>query len=335
MIAGGPYGCALGQLPIALNQCMQTSLGAPDSLALLERARSFEREGRIDPLSHLLDDQVYVFSGREDDTVIPPVVDQTVAFYRAVGLPETSIRYVDDLPAGHGFITEGQGNDCETTGSPFINDCDYDQAGDLLAKIYGPLDQPADEPSGQLIEFDQSDFIDDPTSHGLGEAGFVYVPAPCADGALCRVHIAFHGCKQTTELIGDQYRKLTGYHRWADSNRLIILYPEAHRTLSNPNSCWDWWGYDDPNYATKTGRQMAAVHAMLLRLGGEAPSAPACPEHTTTNWEHWQAGRAFVCSWWWFCANGSGDQLGLAWSTTRLFEQGSGDFSAEFCSSSL
>ena len=81
MIAGGPYGCALGQLPIALNQCMQTSLGAPDPLALLERARSFEREGRIDPLSHLLDDQVYVFSGREDDTVIPPVVDQTVAFY--------------------------------------------------------------------------------------------------------------------------------------------------------------------------------------------------------------------------------------------------------------
>ena len=332
IIAGGPYGCSKGQLPLALNQCMQTTLfGAPDPESLLARAQRFEQEDRIDPLANLLDDRVYIFSGTEDETVTQAVVDQTAAFYRLAGLPDAAIRYVDDRPAGHAFITEDQGATCSTTDSPFINDCDYDQAGDLLQHIYGPLDPPVAAPSGQLIEFDQAEFLPNPTSHGLNDTGFVYVPADCAAGEACRVHIAFHGCKQTTALIGDRFRTTTGYRRWADSNGIIILYPEAHSTLTNPNSCWDWWGYDDQNYATKTGRQMAAVHAMLLRLAGETPPAPVCPEHTAANWEHWQAGRAFVCSWWWFCAVGSGDQLGLAWSTTTLYENESGRFNVDGC----
>jgi poly(3-hydroxybutyrate) depolymerase len=121
IIVGGPYGCAMGQRPRALGQCMQTTLGAPDVLTLLERARSLESEERIDPLSHLLNDRVYVFSDQDDDTVTPPVVDQAVAFYRAAGLPETSIRYVDDRPAGHAFVTEDKGNDCTRpqTAPPF------------------------------------------------------------------------------------------------------------------------------------------------------------------------------------------------------------------------
>jgi poly(3-hydroxybutyrate) depolymerase len=333
IIAGGPYGCAKGQLPLALNQCMQTHVGAPDSASLLTQAQVFERQGQIDPLANLLDHRVYIFSGTEDDTVTQAVVDEAVAFYRIAGMPDVAIRYVNDQPAGHAFITDDQGPSCGTTNSPFINDCDYDQAGDLLQHIYGALDPPVAAPSGQMIEFDQGAFLTNSTSHGMNDNGFVYVPSECAAGEACRVHIAFHGCKQTTSLIGDRFRTTTGYRRWADSNRHIILYPEAQSTLTNPNSCWDWWGYDDQDYATKTGPQMAAVHAMLLRLAGAPSPAPVCPEHTAANWEHWQASRAFVCSWWWFCGVGSGDQLGFAWTTTTLFENESGRFTVEGCRS--
>jgi len=334
IIAGGPYACANGQLLIALNRCMQTSLlGAPNPETLLARAQAFERDGRIDPLANLGDDRVYIFSGTEDRTVEQAVVDETAAFYKLAGLPETAIRYVDDLPAGHGFVTEDQGESCSTTGSPFINDCDDDQAGDLLQHLHGPLNPPAATPGGQLVAFDQAEFLADPLRHGLNDAGNIYIPADCAAGETCRVHIAFHGCKQTTALIGDRFRTETGYRRWADSNRLIILYPEAHSTFTNPNSCWDWWGYDDQNYATKTGRQMAAVYAMLLRLGGEVPAPSACPKHSGTNWSHWQAERAFICSFWWFCAAGSGDQLGAAWSTTILHQQRNGAFTVDNCQS--
>jgi hypothetical protein len=76
---------------------------------------------------------------------------------------------------------------------------------------------------------------------------------------------------------------------------------------------------------------MAAVYAMLLRLAGHAEPSAACPGQEATNWRHWLAGRAFLCGWWWFCAVGSGDQLGLAWSPTRLYEQSNGDFSSSGC----
>jgi poly(3-hydroxybutyrate) depolymerase len=332
IIAGGPYDCAEGQLGVALNRCMQTTAGGPDAAHLLARAEALARQGRIDPLSGLQGDAVYVFSGTRDATVTPPVVAQTVAFYRLAGVPAAKIEYVHDLPAGHGFLTEDWGNACGATDSPFINDCDYDQAGALLSHIYGPLNPPARKLSGRLIEFDQTEFLPDPISHGMAVTGFAYVPASCAAGETCRVHIAFPGCKQTVDLIGKAFMTETGYERWADSNHLIILYPQAHATAVNPNACWDWWGYDDPNYATKAGRQMAAVRAMLARLAGDTlPPPPFCQAYRATNLGHWWAGRAEVCAYWFFCALGSEDNLGFAAGSSTLYESPKGYFSTAPC----
>ena len=332
IVAGGPYDCAEGQLGVALNRCMQTTVGGPDAAHLLARAQALARQDRIDPLSGLAGDRVYVFSGTRDDTVTPPVVAQTVAFYRLAGVAEAEIEYVHDLAAGHAFITEDQGNACGVTGSPFIDDCDYDQAGAILGHIYGPLNPPAAAPGGRLIEFDQTEFLPDPTSHGMGATGFAYVPASCAAGETCRAHIAFPGCKQTVDLIGDAFETETGYNRWADSNHLIILYPQAHATVVNPNACWDWWGYDDPDYATRSGRQMAAVRAMLTRLaGGTRPPPPFCQAYQDSNLGHWWAGRAEVCAYWFLCALGSGDTLGFAAGSSTVYESPRGYFSTQPC----
>lgn len=324
IIAGGPYGCAEGQLATALNRCMQTPGGAPDAADLLERAEALAQQGVIDPLAGLLGDRVYVFSGTEDATVTPPVIDQTVAFYRAAGLAEDDIAYVDDLAAGHAFITADHGSSCGATASPYINDCDYDQAGALLNHIYRDLGPPAAEPQGTMIAFDQRDFLADPTAHGMDETGYAYVPQACLQGAVCRVHIAFHGCQQT----GDRFRTETGYARWADGNALIVLYPQARRTLLNPYACWDWWGYDDPAHVTRNGRQMAAVRAMLDRLAG---IEPFCEAHAGSNALHWQDGRAAVCNVWFLCAAGSGDPLGTMFGSTTLYERPEGYFSTQSC----
>lgn len=329
IVAGGPYGCAEGQFALALGRCMETTLGPPDPAALLERAEGMAAAGKIDPLEGLAGDRVYLFSGTRDETVAPSVVAQAAAFYRLAGLPDTAIELVDDLPAGHGFVTGDAGGACGVTASPYINDCDYDQAGALLGHIYGALDPPAAAPGGALIAFDQSAFLADPARHGMATTGFAYVPDACAGGASCRVHVAFHGCKQTVERVGEAFVREAGYNRWADSNRLIVLYPQAHETLFNPNACWDWWGYDDPAYATRTGRQMAAVRAMLARLAG-AP-APFCAVHSGFNFAHWQAGRARVCAWWYLCAVGSGDFLGFGFNASTLYESPPGYFSTAPC----
>jgi poly(3-hydroxybutyrate) depolymerase len=330
IVAGGPYGCAEGQLATALNRCMQTHSGPPDPAHLLRQAEAFAQQGAIDPLAGLAGDRIYVFSGSADPTVVPAVVDQTVAFYRAAGVAEADIAYVEDIAAGHAFVTESHGSACPITASPYINDCDYDQAGALLGHIYGELNPPSAAPGGRMMAFDQSAFLADPVAHGLDHTGHAYVPSSCEQGAVCRVHIAFHGCQQTDAVIGDRFRAATGYNRWADSNALIVLYPQAHRTFLNPNACWDWWGYDDARYATRNGRQMAAVRAMLDRLGG---IDPFCAAHATSNLDHWQAGRAEVCNIWLLCAAGSREPIGYLFGAAILYERPQGYFSAQGCAS--
>jgi poly(3-hydroxybutyrate) depolymerase len=65
----------------------------------------------------------------------------------------------------------------------------------------------------------------------------------------CRVHVALHGCKQNYDAIGDRYIQHAGHNEWADTNHLIILYPQTiagdpvtnFGTPLNPYGCWDWW----------------------------------------------------------------------------------------------
>ena len=108
------------------------------------------------------------------------------------------------------------------------------------------------------------------------------MPQACRAGG-CRVHVAFHGCRQGREYIAEQFARHAGFNRWADSNRIVVLYPQAitrygwgpwpwpSSFVFNPNGCWDWWGYTGVNYHTKVGAQIKAVKAMLERLGSQPP----------------------------------------------------------------
>lgn len=102
----------------------------------------------------------------------------------------------------------------------------------------------------------------------------------------CKLHVLFHGCLQAKYLIGDIFAKNTGYNQMADLNNFIILYPQAKFSFSNPNGCWDWWGYTDMHYgillyyntlfaiflnififkANKNGKQIRTIKAMIDRI---------------------------------------------------------------------
>jgi poly(3-hydroxybutyrate) depolymerase len=51
-------------------------------------------------------------------------------------------------------------------------------------------------------------------------------------GKLLPDHVALHGCKQNFDAVGDRYTRHAGYNEWADTNQLIILYPQT--TAGNP-----------------------------------------------------------------------------------------------------
>ncbi|HEY4658973.1 MAG TPA: hypothetical protein VIH11_05650, partial [Gemmatimonadaceae bacterium] len=156
--------------------------------------------------------------------------------------------------------------------------CDYDAAGKLLEHLAGPLKSPPAVLSGRRVEFDQREFAGgDAYAIGMADSGYAYIPRAC-DQPRCGVHVAFHGCLQNAAAVGERFVRDAGYNRWADANRLVVLYPQTIARggwggslwqwsfVVNPRGCWDWWGYSGMQYHTRKGAQIRAVRAMLDRL---------------------------------------------------------------------
>lgn len=270
VVAGGPYYCAANNIMFTAICMGQVPFFPPNAALMAQAARQFERARTIDALKHLSTRRVYVFSGRDDTVVRPPAVNATVSFFNQVGVTGDRLKFVNDLPAGHALISPGQGNECSINAAPYINHCStsghaYDQAGDLLQHIYGPLQPRSATAEGKVVPFNQREFA--PASSGLSDEAYLYVPQSCSKAdANCKVHVALHGCEQSAEVLGARYYTETGYNEWADANGLLILYPQVSKIAGNPNGCWDWWGYSGTGYAKKSGPQMKAIWAMVLRL---------------------------------------------------------------------
>ncbi len=237
---------------------------APRSSRKTASAKELAQDGKIDPLSGLGDDKVYLFSGNEDQTVLRAVVEATQRFYQAAGVPSASVTLVEK-EGGHAFLTETEGTACGLSNPPYVSDCSYDQAKAILEWIYGPLTPPSPNPTGQFLVFDQSAFDKSPPD-GLAQEGVVYVPPDCVNKSGCRLHIALHGCDQARETIGDAFIKESGFARWADTNRLVILFPQVTGSLVNPHGCFDWWGYTGLDYLGKDAPQIDAIWSMVEHL---------------------------------------------------------------------
>jgi poly(3-hydroxybutyrate) depolymerase len=280
IIAGGPYYCAQDSVTRATGLCTCTATAftecEPDDKSidvpkLIETTEAYARDKRIDATSNLGRQRVFLFSGTNDSVVPQTVMNNLYRYYQHF-MKADQIAYNKDSPAQHAVVTDNFGEDCKHLGKPFINNCGYDTAGVLLQHIYGDL-QPKNTgaPTGTLVRFNQAEFLPDPEAHSMDTTGWLYVPSSCANGEPCRVHIALHGCQQGQESVGKQFVEHAGYNAWADTNHLLILYPQAVAKLSlmNPMGCWNWWGYDnDAQYATRNGRQMRAIMAMVERLAG-------------------------------------------------------------------
>jgi len=282
VIAGGPFYCAgsyvsLSYLESATTICMHPFGPGPDGHQLFAKAEGFARAGQIDGVENLTDDRVYLFSGKSDDVVTTEVVDQTLAFYRAAGVPAANIQYVKTVDAGHAIATNNSGDStCSVTKPPFINDCNFVQSHAILRHIYGAMNPPAETLGGRLLPFDQREFIDSDRS-SMSEVAYAYVPKSC-ERETCKVHVAFHGCSQGADQIGDRYYTTTGYNELADTNAIIVLYPQAEVSDPipfNPKGCWDFWGYSsdrsEPSFYSKEAPQIAAVRRMLDRLAEPRP----------------------------------------------------------------
>jgi poly(3-hydroxybutyrate) depolymerase len=303
MVAGGLYACAVEGiegdhlrvlLTLATGPCMSWPGGLQRFEVYQARVKEFARRGWIDPVKGLEGDRVYFFTGRSDKVVNPATVHRAAQLYLSLATASEDLKLVDvdRLPgkgAGHSWVTVDYGGPCDANTDPYIDACGYDQAEDILRHIYGELKPRSVSLSGRIIAFSQAEFA--PSSktveNGLAEAGYIYVPKACEPGssdATCALHVALHGCRQSAELLGEEFYQHIGLNEWADSNNIIVLYPQAHSVSSsdftkkqvtdlfeiNPEGCWNWFGYSyDDRYPLKDGVQVTAIYNMIRRVMGE------------------------------------------------------------------
>jgi hypothetical protein len=307
IVAGGPFWCAKADaddffngfgLPIltATGPCMA---GPPPELgSFFAKADAKAASGDIDSLRFVSRQKIYLFHGYNDAVVARSVTDAAADFYRHYlgDANRGNLYYQTVIGAGHSLVVAQDPhkdglNDCKANAAPFIDACGYDQAGVILQHIYGALNAPNPGPlTGTIKRFDQSVYTkpDDPGPLSLGDSGFVFVPRSCEDGEACRVHIALHGCKQDIADVGQRFIDDTGYNSWADTNHLIVLYPQASSSPFlpfNPQACWDWWSYVNhgDSYVTKSGSQIRTIKAMLDALTARAtPATAAAPASAAT-----------------------------------------------------
>jgi hypothetical protein len=264
LLAGGPYYCAEGSLQKGLGPCMKggdTGMGA-----LVAHATEMAMAGRIDALENLAADRVWLFHGALDAIVNEEVVVAAGQFYERVA-PGVHLELVKNVEVTHGMPTLDKGAPCDKMMTPFLNACGYDAAGALLAALLPNLSEKTTA-TGQLLEVSQPGYDD----AGMLAKAYLYVPASCAANEACGLHIAFHGCQQSSEFVGDTFAHDAGYNEWAEANRLLILYPQVASSKMaplNPSGCWDWWGYSGANYATRDGLQIASVMATIDTLAAD------------------------------------------------------------------
>jgi poly(3-hydroxybutyrate) depolymerase len=296
VIAGGPVYCSQGSVTIATGPCMADT-GSRNLPYLISTVNTWSGNGYIDPTSNLASSKVYLFSGTIDSTVKQPVMNDLRSMYTNY-ISSTNVSYKNNIAAEHAVATDFYGNACSYKGSPFINNCNFDTAGEILKWIYGSLNQKnVGTLNGSFVNYSQKSFWGnaDPTNHGMANDAWAYVPANCAANQSCKLHVVFHGCKQNVATVGSQFYQNTGYNRWADTNNIVILYPQANTTVANPNGCWDWWGYDDVNFPGKSGGQMVAIKTMIDRIvSGNAAAPYTCANWYDSNYAHVYYGRAYA-----------------------------------------
>lgn len=270
LIAGGPYGCAQADLNTALGPCMQAQPAAPDAEALAERVRERAASGALAPLKGLEGDRVLVLHGREDRKVAPAVGAAAADLYRSLqrDVPTLAVEARLDGAFGHLLPLAGEGDECVDPGAPYVGRCGLDAPGLVFEQLFGAAPRPAEEPAGQLRSFSQSALTGEGPDPILADTGYLYVPPQC-EGETCGLLLAFHGCQQNADKVGEAFVRGGGFNRWADAYGVVVLYPQTRASYAplNPNACWDWWGYTGEHYDTREGAQLRWVARALEALG--------------------------------------------------------------------
>lgn len=240
---GGPFDC------IRTNQFGQCwSNGTPDISASIANMRSWSGS-QIDNVANLANIKFYLYIGLSDTLVGPNVADQLQA--QLLNFTASSnIKYVRLAGAVHGVMPT------DTFASTF-------------GWLFGTLNPPnTGTLKGQFLLFDQTAFI--ATGQGMGDTGILYVPANCANGQSCKLHVFLHGSNSNYQTRGINTAYYLDKNAWADTNNIIVMYPqtsnESVNSFDGHNGQWDHRAIYSSGYDWKTAPQNKAIADMVKKI---------------------------------------------------------------------
>ena len=125
-----------------------------------------------------------------------------------------------------------------------------------MTETMDPTWYPADEDGNCISECDELCEACPPT------------PEPaCIDGEqACALHLVLHGCAQSAVSVGTDFIEQSGYLPWAETNDIVLAFPQVVPGPLNPYACWDWWGYTGAEYRWRNGKQMVVVTDWINNL---------------------------------------------------------------------
>lgn len=249
----------------------------------------FEKARLISPKKNIAKQKVFIYHGTKDDVIKSSMSEMLHQFYSSMGVPEKSITTVHK-DGGHNFPTDrNDGISCDEEKVPYIANCNYDLAKNILENLLGRKLDRAPIRTENLYAVTQKNNPD-----SIQTYGYLYANQYCLNNpSNCDLHVALHGCKmsddydeefqsfyeskvQLTRVLGIdeqafkvRHRQMgarifalnSGYAEYAEtkSNRLMIYFPQTRISQknypANPKGCWDWYGWTGPLYATNKGSE--------------------------------------------------------------------------------
>ncbi|MGW7382827.1 hypothetical protein [Streptomyces sp. NPDC054794] len=134
------------------------------------------------------------------------------------------------------------------------------------------VNPPADTRTGTLTEHDQDRYTPGGWAqwYSMGSESYLYTPSSCAAGEACKLVVALHVRLSDNTFVGSRFARESHLNEYADTNHLVIVYPQTDIRLVrlNPQGCWDWWGYTGSDYAQKSAPQIRTIMNEAHALGG-------------------------------------------------------------------
>lgn len=258
IIVAGPYYCALDSLLRANTICTYNN-NPVDITEMVNYTIAKAAQGLIDPIEDLANTTVYIFAGMRDELMQPAILEATYNYYKTF-IPESKITYVKNPYSNHAWPTKISSNPCWYYGRNFINNCGFDGSGIILTTLLGPLFQKGVTKTDNLYAFPQKAYANVAKIY-MDDYGYIYIPDTCkSDATKCRLHVNLHGCGQNHQNMGFNFILGLGLIEWADTNNIVVIFPQTINSIYTSSGCWDLSGYNGPDYALKSGGQVLAVH---------------------------------------------------------------------------